>query len=107
MKLIDDRRHLRRVMGTFMPPSLNRAVADPASSDPDLAAYDKEHVVTTYVRMLDANAEGADWREVSLIVLHIDPERDPGRARRGIRQSSRAGQMGVVDWIPANYFGGG
>jgi hypothetical protein len=24
--------------------------------------------------MLDADAEGADWREVALIVLHIDPE---------------------------------
>jgi hypothetical protein len=32
--------------------------------------------------MLDANAEDADWREVSRIVLHIDPEQEPGRARR-------------------------
>jgi hypothetical protein len=24
------------------------------------------------MRMLDADAEGADWREVSRIVLHID-----------------------------------
>jgi hypothetical protein len=25
--------------------------------------------------MLDANADGADWREVSWIVLHVDVER--------------------------------
>lgn len=32
--------------------------------------------------MLDADAEGADWREVSRIILRIDPEREPARARR-------------------------
>jgi hypothetical protein len=32
--------------------------------------------------MLDAYAEGADWREVSRIVLHIDPDQDVERARR-------------------------
>jgi hypothetical protein len=32
--------------------------------------------------MLDADAEGADWREASRIVLHIDAEREPDRARR-------------------------
>src|SRR5205814_7507757 len=36
----------------------------------------------TYLRMLDAHADGADWREVSRIVLHIDAEREPDRARR-------------------------
>jgi len=30
--------------------------------------------------LLDAAAEGADWREVAQIVLHIDPEREPDRA---------------------------
>ena len=29
----------------------------------------------TYLRMFDANADGADWREVLRIVLHIDAER--------------------------------
>lgn len=46
-----------------------------------LTPYDYEHVIT-YLRLLDANAEGADWREVSRIVLHIDPDREPARARR-------------------------
>jgi hypothetical protein len=43
--------------------------------------YDEEHIIT-YLRMLDADAEGADWREVAQIVLHIDPEREAVRARR-------------------------
>jgi hypothetical protein len=34
----------------------------------------------TYVRMLDADAEGADWREVARIVLHLDPDREPDAA---------------------------
>ena len=29
----------------------------------------------TYLRMFDANADGADWREVLRIVLHIDADR--------------------------------
>jgi hypothetical protein len=29
------------------------------------------------MRLLDADAEGADWREVARIVLHLDPEREP------------------------------
>jgi hypothetical protein len=62
-------------------PPLDPDVADLAPADPTLTPYDFEHAVT-YVRVLDANAEDADWREVSRIVLHIDPEREPGRARR-------------------------
>ncbi|MGY3396475.1 hypothetical protein ACVWW6_009066 [Bradyrhizobium sp. USDA 3311] len=64
-----------------MPPLLNPVVADLAPSGADLTAYDEEHTIT-YWRLLDANAEGADWREVSRIVLHIDPDRRPERARR-------------------------
>jgi hypothetical protein len=37
--------------------------------------------VITYLRMFDANADGADWREVLRIVLHIDAE----RAGSGVR----------------------
>jgi hypothetical protein len=62
-------------------PSLDPDVADLAQSDPALTAYDQEHAVT-YMRPLDADAEGADWREVARIVLSIDPEREPDRARR-------------------------
>jgi hypothetical protein len=62
-------------------PPANPDVADIAPTDAVLTVYDEEHV-TTYLRMLDADAEGADWREVAQLVLHIDPEREHDRARR-------------------------
>ena len=62
-------------------PPLDPEVADRAPDTPVLTAYDEQHVVT-YLRLLDADAENADWREVARIVLHIDPERYPERARR-------------------------
>jgi hypothetical protein len=46
-----------------------------------LTVYDEEHVIT-YLRLLDADAGGADWRQVARIVLHLDPEHEPDRARR-------------------------
>ena len=60
---------------------LNPDCADAAPAEPMLTAYDKEHAIT-YMRMLDADAEGANWREVARIVLHIDPDQDAERARR-------------------------
>jgi hypothetical protein len=36
----------------------------------------------TRARGESANAEGADWREVARIALHIDPDREPDRARQ-------------------------
>jgi hypothetical protein len=55
-------------------------VADFAPEDPALTSYDEQHVVT-YMRLLQADSEGADWREVARIVLHIDPEHEADRAR--------------------------
>ena len=62
-------------------PPLDPPVSDSAPSDSILTAYDEQHLVT-YLRLLDAEAAGADWREVAGIVLHIDPVREPDRARR-------------------------
>ncbi|MFB6417761.1 DUF2285 domain-containing protein [Bradyrhizobium tunisiense] len=59
---------------------LDPDVADVAPNEPTLTAYDEQHVVT-YIRLLQAEGQGADWREVARIVLHIDPEREPDRAR--------------------------
>ncbi|MGY4285558.1 hypothetical protein ACVWXO_004778 [Bradyrhizobium sp. LM2.7] len=61
-------------------PPLDPNVADLAPTGPVLTSYDEEHVVT-YIRLLQAEGEGADWREVARIVLHVDPEREPDRAR--------------------------
>ena len=60
---------------------LDPTVAEQAPEADDLTAYDREHLVT-YLRLLDADAEGADWAEVARIVLHIDPSQHPERARR-------------------------
>lgn len=43
-------------------------------------AYDERHFVT-YLRLLDAAEEGADWCEVVLIVFGLDPAREPDRAK--------------------------
>jgi hypothetical protein len=44
------------------------------------------------MRMLDA--DGADWREVARIMLHIDPDQDVPRARRAFdRHLARAKWM--------------
>jgi hypothetical protein len=63
------------------PPQRDPDVADEAPADPELTLYDYEHMIT-YLRMLDAAAESANWREVAQIVLHINPDREPDRARR-------------------------
>lgn len=62
-------------------PPLDPPVADQAPDADLLTGYDQEHLVT-YLRLLDAEADGADWTEVAQIVLHIDPSREPERARR-------------------------
>jgi len=56
-------------------------VADTAPDADTLTPYDEQHLVT-YLRLLDADAEGADWAEVAALVLHIDSSREPTRARR-------------------------
>lgn len=62
-------------------PPLNLNIADIAPCGTVLTSYDKEHVVT-YLRLLDAHAEGADWREVARVVLHLDPEHECDRVRK-------------------------
>jgi len=61
-------------------PPLDPTVSDIAPTEPTLTGYDEEHLVT-YLRLLDADADGADWREVARIVLHLDPSHDPDRAK--------------------------
>jgi hypothetical protein len=46
-----------------------------------LTTYDEEHLVT-YLRLLNAEADGADWREVARVVLHLNPDHASDRAWR-------------------------
>jgi hypothetical protein len=62
-------------------PPLDPPVNDQAPEGDVLTRYDQEHLVT-YLRLLDADAERAEWTEVARIVLHIDPSHEPARARR-------------------------
>ncbi len=57
------------------------SVADTAPTEPVLTGYDEQHHVV-YLRLLDADAEHADWRDVARIVLKIDPDKEPERAHR-------------------------
>lgn len=46
-----------------------------------LTDYDREQQ-KLYLRLLDAAAEGADWREVVKVLFGLDPDREPERAHR-------------------------
>ncbi len=43
-------------------------------------AYDEQHLAL-YLRLLMAEEEGADWREVVEVLFGLDPVREPERAR--------------------------
>ncbi|MGP9812938.1 DNA -binding domain-containing protein [Rhodopseudomonas sp. NSM] len=62
-------------------PELDPDVDGEAPTDDRVTPYDQLHLIT-YLRLLDAEAEGADWREVARIVLHLDPDRYPAASRR-------------------------
>jgi len=61
--------------------TLDPEIADEVPWADEITSYDEDHFIT-YLRLLDAEAEGADWREVARIVLHRDPDAEPHRARR-------------------------
>lgn len=53
---------------------------EPPQSDA-VTDYDERHF-TTYIRLLDADAEGADWREAVSIIFELDVSREAERARK-------------------------
>lgn len=54
---------------------------DRAPSDDFITDYDERHFVT-YLRILDAADEGADWREVGQIVFGLDARTEAERVRQ-------------------------
>ncbi|WP_199554076.1 DNA -binding domain-containing protein [Sandaracinobacteroides hominis] len=60
---------------------LDPEVDDLAPTGDIITPYDERHFVT-YLRLLDAKAENADWKEVARIVLHRDPVAEELRTRR-------------------------
>lgn len=62
-------------------PELDPDVDDEAPTLEIITPYDEQHHIT-YLRLLDAEAEGADWTEVARTVLHRDPVTEADRTRR-------------------------
>ncbi|MGM4924495.1 DNA -binding domain-containing protein [Tardiphaga sp. 804_B3_N1_9] len=62
-------------------PERDPDVADTVPLSSELTTYDEQHL-NTYLRLLDADADGADWKEVARLVLHIDPDLERDRARQ-------------------------
>ena len=60
---------------------LDPDVDEEAPTGGAITAYDERHYVT-YLRLLDAKAEDADWKEVARIVLHRNPVADELRTYR-------------------------
>jgi hypothetical protein len=79
-------------------PPLEPPVADLAPAEPILTGYDEQHLIT-YLRLLDAESDGADWREVAKVVLMIDPNNQPQRARRAWES-----HLARAKWMTTNGF---
>ena len=45
-----------------------------------VSPYDERHLAS-YIRLLDAETEGADWRQAVAIIFGLDPEKEPARAK--------------------------
>jgi len=61
--------------------AIDPAVADHVCWADTLTAYDEAHLLL-YLRLLDAEAAKADWREVARILLNRDASVDPEGALR-------------------------
>lgn len=58
-----------------------------------LTDYDRE-VAPIYLRLLDAETAGADWREVAKIVLGVDAAAEPQRA-----ETMHASHLARARWL--------
>lgn len=54
---------------------------DQAPEGPCLTDYDRRHI-KLYMRLLDAESDGATWQEAVEVLFGISVETDPERARR-------------------------
>lgn len=64
-----------------MTPQFEHPVADEAPWSETLTDYDQRHLMT-YLRLLDADQAGADWREAARLILGRDPQHAPDLSRR-------------------------
>lgn len=71
---------------------------DQAPDDTCLTDYDRAHL-STYLRLLDAEDEGAAWEEVAKIIFGIDPNSDPARAAQ-----TYSSHLARAHWMTENGF---
>jgi len=71
---------------------------DQPPTDARLTDYDRAHL-TTYLRLLDAESEGAPWEEVAQIIFGIDPKIDRSRAALVYQN-----HLARAHWMTANGF---
>ncbi|QYA11904.1 DUF2285 domain-containing protein [Rhizobium sp. AB2/73] len=64
-----------------------------------LTAYDRTHL-KLYLRLLDADAEGADWKEVVEVLFGICAKTDPKRAAL-----VHTTHLARAKWMTKNGFG--
>jgi hypothetical protein len=74
------------------------AFSEQAPTDSHLTAYDRERL-GSYLRLLDAEASRADWKEVAQVVLGGDPQKDP----QGCKQMYES-HLARARWISAQGF---
>ena len=53
-----------------------------------ITAYDEAHFVV-YLRLLDADSDGATADEMARVVLEIDPAKEPERAQKAVASHLR------------------
>ena len=60
-------------------PRMDAPIADEPPVCDVLTPYDELHLIH-YIRLLDADRDGAPWQEATRIILCIDANSEPGRA---------------------------
>ena len=64
-------------------PDLNPKIAEQPPQSDSLTDYDEQHLVT-YLRLLDAEQEGASRVEMARVILGIEPNEEPERALKAV-----------------------
>lgn len=80
-------------------PDLNPKIAEQPPRSDSLTDYDEQHVVT-YLRLLDAEQEGASRVEMARVHPGHRAERGAGAGPEGRRDPPRTGAMGSREGFP-------
>jgi hypothetical protein len=72
-------------MGLVMTQDRHQPIADEVPMADEITEYDLGHL-EIYLQLLAKKEDGASEEELCLEVLHIDPAREPERARKVLEQ---------------------